>query len=567
MRRLLALTATAFLLVSGAVAVGVLSPRPALAQQAGGFDLSQPQDQLTGLAAPWDMAFLPDGTTLITERDNARVLRIDPVGGAPPLPPIQIPGVATAGEGGLLGMAVHPNYQQNGWVYVYHTAASDNRIVRFQLGATGTPQNLQPVLTGIPRGAQIHNGGRIRFGPDGLLYAATGDAGTGANSQNLQSLAGKILRMTDTGGVAPGNPFGGSLVYSYGHRNVQGLAFDGQSRLWASEFGATTWDEINLIQAGGNYGWPTVEGMGSNPQFVNPLHVWTTAEASPSGAVWANGHLFIAALRGQRLWVTPTAGTGIGTPTAQLTGQLGRLRAVTVGPDGWLWVLTNNTDGRGTPRAGDDRIVRFPPGNGGGVEPGPPSNLAATAVAAGSASLSWGAGAGASSYQILRAPGAAGGTFGQVGTATATSFTDSTVAASTTYRYQVISVNAAGSSPPSNTVTVTTPPGGGGPGGGCSAAATVQTSWGTGYVVQPVTVTNTGSSAISDWTVTFTLPAGHTVTGSWNATLSPSGQTVSAQNMSYNGNLAPGAETSFGFQASRPDGSGQTPSGFTCTAS
>jgi hypothetical protein len=464
-------------------------------------------------------------------------------------------------------MAVHPNYQQNGWVYVYHTAASDNRIVRFQLGATGTPQNLQPILTGIPRGTQIHNGGRIRFGPDGLLYAATGDAGTGANAQNLQTLAGKILRMTDTGGVPSGNPFGGSLVYSYGHRNVQGLAFDGQGRLWASEFGATTWDEINLIQAGGNYGWPTVEGMGNNPQFVNPLHVWSTADASPSGAAWANGTLFIAALRGQRLWVTPTAGAGIGTPTAQLTGQLGRLRAVTVGPDGWLWVLTNNTDGRGSPRAGDDRIVRFPPDSGGGVEPGPPSNLASTGVTAGGVSLSWGAGAGASSYQILRAPGTAGGTFGQVGTATATSFTDPTAAPETTYRYQVVSVNPAGSSPPSNTVTVTTPPDGGGTGDGCSAAATVQTSWGTGYVVQPVTVTNTGSSATGGWTVTFTLPAGHSVTGSWNATLSPSGQTVTAQNMSYNGSLAPGAETSFGFQVSRPDGNGQTPSGFTCTAS
>jgi chitodextrinase len=462
-------------------------------------------------------------------------------------------------------MAVHPNYQQNGWVYVYHTAANDNRIVRFQLGTTGTPQNLQPVLTGIPRGTQIHNGGRIRFGPDGLLYAATGDAGQTANAQNLQSLAGKILRMTDTGGVPPGNPFGGSLVYSYGHRNVQGLAFDGQGRLWASEFGATTWDEINLIQAGGNYGWPTVEGMGNNPNFINPLHVWTTAEASPSGATLANGHLFVAGLRGQRLWVVPVAGAGIGTPVAQLTGQLGRLRAVTVGPDGWLWVLTNNTDGRGTPRQGDDRIVGFPPAGGGGEVPGAPANLAATQVTAGSVSLSWSAGAGATSYQVRRAPGTAGGTFAQVGTSTQTSFTDSGVSPSTTYRYQVVSVNSSGTSPASNTVTVTTPAGGGG-GAGCTAVGVVQTQWDTGYVVQPVTVTNTGSSTINGWTVTFTLPAGHSVTGSWNATLDPTGQTVAAQHMSYNGTLSPGAATSFGFQVSRPGGSSQTPAGYTCTA-
>jgi glucose/arabinose dehydrogenase len=372
MRRLSAVLATASLVAAGGVAAAVLTSQPALAQT-GGFDFNQPQDYVTGLAAPWDMVVLPGGSMLVTLRDNAQNVRPNPPGtGAPPLPPVSIPNVSTAGEGGLLGLALHPNYNQNGWVYAYHTSPSDNRIVRFQLNNSNTPQNLQTVLTGIPRGTQIHNGGRIAFGSDGLLYVATGDAGQPSTGQNLQSLAGKILRMTDTGGVPPGNPFGNSLVFSYGHRNVQGLGFDSQGRLWASEFGAAAWDEINLIQAGGNYSWPNCEGFCNppNPNFIDPVHAWTPAEASPSGAAIANDTLFVAALRGQRLWVVPLMGSGIGTPVAVLQGQYGRLRAVAVGPDGGLYVMTNNTDGRGTPRQGDDRIVRFPPS--GGQQPPPP---------------------------------------------------------------------------------------------------------------------------------------------------------------------------------------------------
>lgn len=494
MRRLSALAATAFLLAGGGVAVGALAPQPALAQP-GGFNFSQPQDRVTGLAAPWELAFVPGGNTiLVTERNSAQVERVDASSGAPVGTAVAIPSVVAVGEGGLLGMALHPNYAQNGWVYVYHTSTNDNRIVRFQLGTGGTPQNLQPVLTGIPRGAQVHNGGRIRFGPDGMLYTATGDAGQTANAQNLQSLAGKILRMTDTGGVPSGNPFG-SLVYSYGHRNVQGLAFDSQGRLWASEFGANTFDEINLIQAGGNYGWPTCEGTCSNPNFINPLHTWTTAEASPSGAAIANNTLFVAGLRGQRLWTVPLNGTSIGTPSAVLQNQLGRLRAVTVGPDGGLYVMTNNTDGRGTPRAGDDRIVRFPPT---GTQPPPPPPP----------------------------PG-----------------------------------------PPPPPPPPPAPPPPPPPPGGCTSVAMVQSQWGDGYVVQPVTVTSSGSSSITGWSVTFTLPAGHSVVGSWNAQFSPSGQTITATNMPYNGSLSAGGSTSFGFQVSRPSGNTQTPSGYSCSAS
>jgi endo-1,4-beta-xylanase len=196
--------------------------------------------------------------------------------------------------------------------------------------------------------------------------------------------------------------------------------------------------------------------------------------------------------------------------------------------------------------------------------PAAPTGLTATATA-NSVSLSWSASAGATSYQVLRAPGTSGGSFTQVGTSSGTSFTNTGLSADQTFRYQVTASNANGTSPPSNTVTVTTQPGGGG-GDGCSAVATVQTQWQGGYVVQPVTVTNSGSSSISGWTVTFTLPAGHQVVGSWNAQFSPSGQTITATNMSYNGNLSPSGSTSFGFQISRPNGDTQTPSGFTCAA-
>jgi len=335
---------------------------PAEAQIAGGYDFTRPQTVATGLVAPWGMAFLPDGSLLVTERDSARLLLIR-TGQAPQVLGT-IPGVVPGGEGGLLGIAVSPTFASDQWVYVYFTAANDNRITRFRLNAIGTQQVIQ---SGLAK-AQIHNGGRIAFGPDGMLYAGVGDAGNTANAQNQGSRNGKILRMTPTGGVPAGNPFN-TVVYSLGHRNVQGLAWDSQGRMYAAEFGQNTFDEVNQIVAGGNYGWPTCEGVCSNPAFRNPIVTWTTAEASPSGAAIANGHFFAAALRGQRLWVVPlTASGGAGTPVDELNNQFGRLRAVNVGPDGWLWIATSNRDGRGTPTAQDDRIVRFPPA---GMSPSP----------------------------------------------------------------------------------------------------------------------------------------------------------------------------------------------------
>ncbi|MEU4538293.1 PQQ-dependent sugar dehydrogenase [Streptosporangium sp. NPDC023825] len=553
-------------LILALLALVVTAPE-ARAQVVGGFDFSRAQVSVTGLQVPWGLAFLPDGSALVSERNTARILRVRP--GQTPTAVATVSGVSASGESGLLGIAVSPSYAQDGWVYAYFTStAGDNRLVRLQLTA---PQTQTVIFSGVP-GNTFHDGGRIAFGPDGMLYVATGDAGNTANAQNLNSLAGKILRMTPTGGVPADNPIAGSRVWTYGHRNVQGLAWDSQGRMYAAELGQNTRDEINQIVAGANYGWPTCEGTCTNPSFRNPIVTWTTAEASPSGLAWANDTLFVAALRGQRLWTVPLTGAGTpGTPLAEFQSAYGRLRTVAVGPDGWLWVATSNRDGRGTPVAQDDRIVRVPPAATGDdtTPPTAPAGLAASGTTSTGTTLAWTASTddvGVSGYDVLRAPGASGGAFTQVGTSATTSFAETGLTASTTYRYQVRARDAAGNlSPVSDTATVTTLPGGGGT-GGCSVTATVQTQWGTGYVTQPVTVTNTGTSATSGWTVTFTLPGGHAVTGSWNATLAVSGQTVTARNSGHNGALGPGQSTTFGFQASRPNGDTQTPSGYRCTS-
>jgi len=308
-----------------------------------------------GLEAPWGLAFLPGGDALVTERDSGRLLRVRPDGSVRVLG--QLAGVNASGEGGLLGVAVSAHFASDGLVYAYHTAASDNRIVRFRLDALERPQ---PIVTGIPVSG-IHNGGRLVFGPDGMLYAGTGDASTRGHSQDLGSLGGKILRMTPAGRPPADNPVPGSLVFSRGHRNVQGLAFDSSGRLFASEFGQNRFDEVNRIVAGGNYGWPEVEGAGGEPRFRDPLVTWDPDEASPSGAAIAGGALYVAALKGERLWRIPLDGRGgLGRPKALFVGEFGRLRHVALAPDGSLWILTSNRDGRGDPVADDDRIIRFP---------------------------------------------------------------------------------------------------------------------------------------------------------------------------------------------------------------
>jgi glucose/arabinose dehydrogenase len=304
----------------------------------------------TGLSVPWGIAFLPSGDALVAERTTGRILRI---GGGRRRVVMRVPGVNTgAGEGGLLGLAVSPTYSRDRLVYAYFTSSSDNRIVRFRLGG-----RVRPVLTGLAS-ATIHNGGRIAFGPDGKLYAGVGDAGNTASAQSRSSRNGKILRM---------NPDGSGLrIWSLGHRNVQGLAWDARGRLWASEFGQDRFDEVNLIRRGRNYGWPVVEGRGG--RFTDPLVTWPTSEASPSGVAIIGSNLYVAALRGECVWRIPLRGASLGKPRRMLAGRYGRIRTVVAAPErsgdertargsGTLWVATSNRDGRGSPRAGDDRIV------------------------------------------------------------------------------------------------------------------------------------------------------------------------------------------------------------------
>jgi glucose/arabinose dehydrogenase len=314
-----------------------------------------------GLVAPWEVAFAPDGRVFVTERDSGKLLELDGAGGTTVVQEFPID---PRSEGGLLGLAVSPGYDEDGLLYAYYTTSSDNRIVRFVPGSGSEPE---VVLEGIPRAA-IHNGGRIAFGPDGLLYAGTGDAASPDLAQDPNSLAGKILRIDPGGGVPAGNPDPATPVYALGLRNVQGLAWTGDGTLYAAVLGPDRDDAVYRVEAGQNFGWPRVTGVAGDEAFTDPVFVAQPAEASWSGAAvlvggaipqW-EGDLFVAALRGQRLWrlVLDPAGD-IAQVEELLTGEYGRLRRVAQAPDGSLWLLTSNRDGRGAPAPGDDRILRL----------------------------------------------------------------------------------------------------------------------------------------------------------------------------------------------------------------
>ncbi|HEY2128215.1 MAG TPA: PQQ-dependent sugar dehydrogenase [Streptosporangiaceae bacterium] len=317
--------------------------------------LGRPTVLARHLAVPWAIAFLPDGDALVTERDSARLLRVTPGGQVAAVG--SVPGVAPYGEGGLLGVAVSPSFRQDRLVYLYLSTGTDNRIVRFRYSG-GRIGPLQAVLTGIPRAA-IHNGGRLAFGPDGMLWASTGEHGQPMLAQDPNSLGGKILRMTPAGRPAPDNPLR-TLVWSYGHRNVEGLAWDGAGRLYATELGQDHLDEVNRIEKGHNYGWPVIEGAGGRGRYTDPGVTWPPDQASPAGAAISDGSLWVASLRGERLWQIPLGPGGqLGAPVAHVTGEYGRLREVVRAPDGSLWCTTSNQDGRGQPRPGGDVILVF----------------------------------------------------------------------------------------------------------------------------------------------------------------------------------------------------------------
>jgi glucose/arabinose dehydrogenase len=309
----------------------------------------------------WGLVTLADGTILYTRRDAHDIIRLNPATGAKTtlgtVPNVQ----NTDGEGGLLGLAVSADFAKNHWLYIMHTSPSDNRIVRIRLDGdtlnTGTEQIL---ISGILRN-KYHDGGRLRFGPDGKLYASTGDAQNGANAQNLNGLNGKVLRLNPDGSVPSDNPFG-NYVWSYGHRNPQGLAFDSQGRLWEQEFGDGIMDETNLITKGGNYGWPACEGTSGTcgtAGFLAPKHTYPTSEGSCSGIAIVRDVLYVACQRGTRMYREVISGTSLTNVQTYFNGTYGRLRTVEPAPDGGLWLTTSNVgDKDSTPNNSDEKILQ-----------------------------------------------------------------------------------------------------------------------------------------------------------------------------------------------------------------
>ena len=312
---------------------------------------------MEGLNIPWEIVFLPaspGGEMLITERPGNLLL----VG--KDRRKIAVQGVVHKGEGGLLGLAVHPKFPENHFVYLYLTYRRDsglmNRVERYKLEGDQLSERLV-VLDGI-LGSSNHDGGRIAFGPDYYLYIGTGDAENQKLAQDTKSLNGKILRVTEDGAMPSGNPFG-NAVYSYGHRNVQGLAWDEKGQLWATEHGPsglqTGFDELNRIEKGKNYGWPDradrqKEGT-EKPVVHSGEDTW-----APSGAVFYNDSVLFAGLAGEAIYQYKISSSQL---TTHFKGEFGRIRMITRGPDGQFYILTNNTDGRGNPKDGDDKLIRL----------------------------------------------------------------------------------------------------------------------------------------------------------------------------------------------------------------
>jgi glucose/arabinose dehydrogenase len=347
-------------------AIAALVAVIAVASSCGGDDESQQSQRrsvapraetiATGLDVPWEIAFLPDGRALISERPG-RVLSFD--GATRELAEIPVEAV---GEGGLLGLAIDPEFERNGFVYLYRTTERGNEVARYRL-AQGRLTEQATLVSGIAAAA-IHDGGRLRFGPDDRLYVSTGDAAQPELAQDPTSLNGKLLRLTPEQYRGEG---GRPEMVSLGHRNVQGFDWQpGSERLYASEHGASGNDEVNLVRGRANYGWPRVEGE-DHGDFAAPLAVYTPSIA-PSGATFVRGErsawhgdFLVACLVGEQLRRLRFDGDRVTLDETLYDEDFGRLRSIVEGPDGALYLLTNNTDGRGSPRAGDDRLVRIVP--------------------------------------------------------------------------------------------------------------------------------------------------------------------------------------------------------------
>jgi glucose/arabinose dehydrogenase len=310
---------------------------------------------------PWGLANLPNGRVLTSQRDAHTIIRTNPkTGGTATVG--KVPNVeSTDGEGGLLGIAVDPAFEDNGLIYIMHTSPTDNRVVRMKIvdGKLDTTSS-KVLLSGIDRN-KFHNGGRIASSPRGMLYIATGDGQDGTKAQDKDSLNGKILRMKPDGSVPTSNPYG-NYVWSYGHRNPQGLAFDSKGRLWEQEFGNSIMDEVNLIKKGGNYGWEDCEGTEGDCDkdgFIAPKRTYPTSEGSCSGIEIVKDTLYTACLRGQRLMASKIDGTKLGEPEFFFNGTFGRLRTVQKTPGGNLWLTTsNNGDKDSVPNNTDGRLYK-----------------------------------------------------------------------------------------------------------------------------------------------------------------------------------------------------------------
>ncbi len=320
-----------------------------------------PEVVAQNLAIPWELVFLPSGEMLVTERAG-RLLKI---GSDKKI--IEIQNVAHRGEGGLLGLALHPDFETNNFIYIYMTTVvSDkltNRVERYVLRGE-TLSDRKVIIENIP-GASNHDGGRIAFGPDGYLYITTGDAGNENLAQDKNSLAGKILRLTADGQVPTDNPFG-NQVYSFGHRNIQGIAWDASGQLWATEHGRSGarsgFDELNRITKGGNFGWPKYEGDKTGEGMILPqIHSGASETWAPAGMIVHDNKIIFTGLRGQSLYVAQIVNEKAENLKSYFRAEYGRIRTVVLGPDNMIYMLTNNRDGRGTAVSSDDRIIKIDP--------------------------------------------------------------------------------------------------------------------------------------------------------------------------------------------------------------